>query len=157
MLPCLPHIDSISDKCKLAIYLAFSEIYVSILAYFRRPFPSRQGFSAYRFPGLAAHIPFLVAFAALGILLCGGANSLLRPLIIVWIVAGLFLGRDIAIFCHYAPPLLLVIWAAMYTIVAQSGRLGAFGRRHPGAGVLLSALVLALQIWIARRTTRTEG
>jgi hypothetical protein len=128
---------------------------MNILYYFRTPFPSRRGFSAYRFPGLAAHIPFLAALGMTGILLCG-SNPLLRPLIIVWVVAGLFLGRDLAIICHYAPPLLLLIWAAMYAVVAEAKPLGAFGRRHPAVGVLLTVVLLALQIWIARRSTRTE-
>jgi hypothetical protein len=128
---------------------------MNILYYFRRPFPSREGFSAYRFPGVAAHMPFLVALTTTGILLCG-ASPLLRPLIIVWVVAGLFLGRDLAIICHYAPPLLLLIWGAMYGVVAGAKPVGALGRRHPAAGVLLTVFVLALQIWIARRSTRTK-
>jgi hypothetical protein len=128
---------------------------MNILYYFRTPFPSRRGFSAYRFPGLAAHVPFLAALAMTGILLCG-SNPLLCPLVIVWLVAGLFLGRDLAIICHYAPPLLLLIWAAMYAVVAESKPLRAIGRQHPVVGVLLTILVLALQIWIAHRSTRVE-
>lgn len=128
---------------------------MNILYYFRTPFPSREGFSAYRFPGVAAHIPFLFVLSMAGTLLCG-ANPLLRPLIIVWVLAGLFLGRDLAIICHYAPPLLLLIWAAMYGVVAGAKLIGALGRRHPAVGVLLTGFVLTLQIWIARRSTRTE-
>lgn len=129
---------------------------MNILWYFRRPFPSQQGFSAYRSPGLAAHLPFLIALSATGVLLCGSTVAL-RPLVLVWMVAGLFIGRDVAIVCHYAPFLLLVIWAAMYAVVAESHRLAVFGRQHPAAGVLLSAVLLAIQIGIARRSTRSES
>lgn len=128
---------------------------VNILDYFKRPFPSRQGFSAYRFPGVAAHIPFLIALFAAGVLLCGQYGAL-RPLLVVWLIAGLFLGRDIAIVCHYAPFLLLLIWAAMYAVLAESPRLARFGRQHPVAGVALTVLLLAMQVWIAWRSTRTD-
>lgn len=126
---------------------------MNILWYFQKPFPSRQGFSAYRFPGMAAHIPFLVVLSATGVLLCG-STAALKPLVLVWIVAGLFLGRDAAIVCHYAPFFLLLIWAAMYAVIAESHRLATFGRQHPAAGVLLTALLVALQICIAWRSTK---
>jgi hypothetical protein len=128
---------------------------VNILYYFQRPFPSRQGFSAYRFPGVAAHIPFLIALTAAGVFLCG-QYAALKPLLLVWIVAGLFLGRDIAILCHYAPFLLLLIWAAMYAVIAESHRLVSLGRQHPTVGVLLTALLLVIQVGIAWRSTRTD-
>lgn len=128
---------------------------MNILFYFRRPFPSQQGFSAYRSPGMAAHLPFLVALSATGVSLCGSTGAL-RPLVLVWMVAGLFIGRDLAIVCHYAPFLLLVIWAAMYAVIVESQRLATFGRQHPAAGVLLTAGLLAIQIGIALRSTRVE-
>jgi hypothetical protein len=62
--------------------------WMHMLDYFRVPFPSRQGFSAYRFPGLAAHVPFFIVFSLLGLLLCGAG-----PLLVVWMAAGLYLGR----------------------------------------------------------------
>lgn len=129
---------------------------MNILWYFRKPFPSQQGFSAYRSPGMAAHLPFLVALSAAGILLCGSTPAL-RPLVLVWMAAGLFIGRDVAIVCHYAPFLVLLIWAAMYAVIAESKRLATFGRQHPAAGVLLTALLFVLQIWIAWRHTRRES
>lgn len=129
---------------------------MNILFYFRKPFPSQQGFSAYRFPGIAAHLPFLAALSVTGVLLCGSTPAL-RPLVLVWMVAGLFIGRDVAIVCHYAPFLVLLIWAAMYAVIAESQRLATFGRQHPGAGVLLTALLVVLQIWIAGRSTKRGG
>ncbi len=90
-----------------------------------------------------------------GIPLCG-TDPLSRPLIAVWIIAGLYLGRDFAVFCHYAPVLLVIIWAAMYAAFTESRRLALCGQQHPTIAALLTAMVLALQIWIAWRSTRTE-
>src|SRR6185437_14219425 len=108
-----------------------------LLDYFRVPFPSRQGFSAYRFPGLAAHIPFFVVFSLSGLLLSGAS-----PLLLVWMVAGLYLGRDAAVICHYAPVLLPVIWAAMFALFANAKHLELFGRSHPAAGLVLTLAAL---------------
>jgi hypothetical protein len=126
-------------------------LHMAIYDYFRTPFPSREGFSAYRFPGLAAHIPLFFIFALTGILLCGPSLMLL-----VWFVAGLYLGRDIAISCHYAPLLLLVIWGMMFGLSSAARTVSQFGRQHPGAGLLLTALILAAQVGVAWRMTRTE-
>lgn len=115
-----------------------------MLDYFRVPFPSRQGFSAYRSPGLAAHIPLFIVFSLSGLLLCGAG-----PLLLVWMVAGLYLGRDVAIICHYAPVLLLVIWAAMFVLMAEAKHVELFGQRHPAAGIVLSVLVLLVQATVA--------
>lgn len=112
-----------------------------LLDYFRVPFPSRQGFSAYRFPGLAAHVPFFIVFSLSGLLLCGAG-----PLLLVWMVAGLYLGRDVAVICHYAPVLLLVIWTAMFVLVAEARHVEMFGRRHPAVAIGLTIMVLVVQV-----------
>jgi hypothetical protein len=117
--------------------------------YFRTPFPSRRGFSAYRFPGPAVHLPLFFIFALTGFLLCGPS-----VLLVVWLIAGLYLGRDIAIFSHYAPFLLLVIWAAMLWLSSQARAVAQFGRQHPRAGLWLTVLVLVVQIGVARIMTR---
>jgi len=70
--------------------------------YFKRPFPSTQGLSAYRFPGLLVHLPVIGAFLVLGLLLLGHAPHLL-PLLPLYLVLGVYLGRDLSILCHYAP------------------------------------------------------
>jgi hypothetical protein len=120
-----------------------------ILGYFRSPFPSRQGFSAYRFPGPAAHLPLFFIFALTGFLLCGPG-----ALLVVWLVAGLYIGRDIAVLSHYAPVLLLVIWAMMLGLSSAARVVAGFGRQHPAAGLLLTAVVLVVQIGVAWRMTR---
>lgn len=117
------------------------------LAYFLKPFPSRQGFSAYRFPGLAAHIPFFLALSLSGLLLCG-----VKPLLLVWVLGGLYLGRDVAIVCHYALILLPAIWAAMFVVAAETKRIELFGRRHPACGMVLTVVLLLVQLTLAWRS-----
>jgi len=124
---------------------------MKILAYFRVPFPSREGFSAYRSPGLAAHVPFFLLVIFLGLLLCG-----LSPLLAVWAVAGLYLGRDVAVLCHYAPLLFLVLLAGGFTLLYSTKPIAFFGRQHPAAGACLTAVVLATQIFVAWRAARSS-
>jgi hypothetical protein len=124
---------------------------MEILNYFRSPFPSRQGFSAYRFPGPAAHLPLFFIFALTGFLLCGPGLLLL-----IWLIAGLYIGRDVAVFSHYAPVLLLVIWAAMLGLSWGSRAVARFGRNHPETCLLLSAIVFLVQVGVAWRMTKTE-
>ncbi len=77
-------------------------------AYFIRPFPSTQGFSAYRFPGILVHIPLFLIFLSLGLYLNLG-TTWLRPFIVLYLVIGLYLGRDIAIYAHYNPLIIVAI------------------------------------------------
>ncbi len=77
-------------------------------AYFIRPFPGTQGFSAYRFPGILVHLPLFLIFLFIGLYLNLG-TPWLRPFIILYIVIGLYLGRDIAIYAHYNPLIILTI------------------------------------------------
>jgi hypothetical protein len=119
------------------------------VAYFLRPFPSRQGFSAYKFPGLAAHLPFFLALSVAGLLLCGP-----KPLLLVWVLAGVYLGRDVAIVCHYAPILLPAIWVAIFVVLAETKRLELFGRRHPAAGMVLTVVLLLVQLNVVWRNAR---
>jgi len=77
-------------------------------AYFTRPFPSTQGFAAYRFPGILLHIPLFLIFLYIGLYLNLG-TSWLRPFIVLYIIIGLYLGRDIAIYAHYNPLITLAV------------------------------------------------
>ena len=104
------------------------------LQYFAGPFPSTKGFSAYRFPGMLVHLPIIGAFLLFGLLLLGNVPHLL-PLLPLYLVPGAYLGRDVAIRCHYAPLLTIVplaltlaglgyvkqIAAAMDAIKARAG------------------------------------
>jgi hypothetical protein len=77
-------------------------------AYFIRPFPSTQGFSAYRFPGMLLHIPLFFVFLFLGLYL-NLSTIWLKPFILLYIVIGLYLGRDIAVYAHYNPLITLAV------------------------------------------------
>jgi hypothetical protein len=77
-------------------------------AYFIRPFPSTQGFSAYRFPGILVHLPLFLIFLFIGLYLNLG-TPWLWPFLALFIVIGLYLGRDIAIYAHYNPLIILVV------------------------------------------------
>jgi hypothetical protein len=78
-------------------------------AYFIRPFPSTEGFSAYRFPGILVHVPLFLIFLFIGLYLNLG-TPWLRPFIALYIVIGLYLGRDIAIYAHYNPLIILAVF-----------------------------------------------
>jgi hypothetical protein len=67
---------------------------MSVLSYFRSPFPSTEGFSAYRMPGVAVHGPLIFASVFVGFFLCW-PHPMLRPLLTIWVLGGIYLGRDI--------------------------------------------------------------
>ncbi|MBF0531282.1 MAG: ankyrin repeat domain-containing protein [Deltaproteobacteria bacterium] len=81
-----------------------------ILAYFLTPFPSTAGFSPYRFPGVSVHLPAWLLLVYTGYYWCW-AVSWLQPLLIVHVVAGFYLGRDLAIMGHYGCWPTLMVWA----------------------------------------------
>jgi hypothetical protein len=128
---------------------------MSVLSYFRSPFPSTAGFSAYRMPGVAVHAPMIVSFALVGFLLCW-PHPVLRPLLIVWVLAGLYLGRDVAILCHYNPLLTLVSWAAFVALLVSPARIAKFGATHVAIPVILSIVVGAVLLLVAFAMTREE-
>lgn len=68
--------------------------------YFRSPFPKAEGFSAYRMPGMAVHVPVIVFFIWLGCWLTLG-DVWLSPFLLLFLVIGVFIGRDVAILAHY--------------------------------------------------------
>jgi hypothetical protein len=57
---------------------------LSVFTYFRHPFPSTEGFSAYRMPGMAVHGPLILASTLAGFFLCW-PHGILRPLLAVWV------------------------------------------------------------------------
>jgi len=127
-----------------------------VLSYFRSPFPSTKGFSAYRMPGAAVHGPLIFAFAFVGFFLCW-PHPMLRPLLIVWILAGLYLGRDIAILCHYNALLTLISWAAFAGVLFKPAPIARFGASHIVIPSILSAVVGAVLFFVAFAITRVKG
>lgn len=128
---------------------------MSLLWYFRSPFPSTKGFSAYRMPGAAVHAPLILAFSLVGLFLCG-SHALLRPLVAVWMLAGLYLGRDITILCHYSPLLTLVSWAAFAIVLFRPAPIIRFGASRIVISALLSLAVGAVLFFVAYVTTREK-
>ena len=126
----------------------------SYAAYFIRPFPGTQGFSAYRFPGMLVHIPLFLVFLFLGLYLNLG-TIWLRPFILLYIVIGLYLGRDIAIYAHYNPlitvaVILFIIFSpALITKVLQPLRT-SLGESFPFFALILDLGTLAAYIFYVR-------
>ena len=132
---------------------------MSPLMYFRRPFPSTEGFSAYRMPGLSVHLPLILAFVFVGFFLCW-PYPVLRPLLIVWVLAGVYLGRDIAILCHYTPLLTLICWAACLTVLFKAASIARFGVSHTVTPAVLSlalGTVLFIIAFLASREDDSGG
>jgi len=124
-----------------------------VLWYFRSPFPSAKGFSAYRMPGVAVHGPLILAFSLVGFFLCW-PHPMLRPLLIVWVLAGLYLGRDIAILCHYAPLLIIICWAVAGFVLFRTTTILRFGASHPLTSIVLSVGVGTVLFLVAFLMTR---
>ena len=128
---------------------------MSVLSgYFRSPFPSTKGFSAYRMPGVAVHGPLIFAFSLVGFFLCW-PHPMLRPLLIVWVLAGLYLGRDIAIICHYAPLLIIICWAVAGFVLFRPALILRFGS-HVLISAMLSVGLGAVLFLVAFKMTREE-
>ncbi|PYP87947.1 MAG: hypothetical protein DMG65_15960 [Candidatus Angelobacter sp. Gp1-AA117] len=126
---------------------------MSALSYFRSPFPSTAGFSAYRMPGMAVHAPLILSFSVVGFFLCW-PHEMLRPLLLVWVLGGVYLGRDITILCHYNPLLTLLSWAAFGIVVFAPHRIASFGASHVVLSGVLSVVVGAVLGLVAFGMTR---
>ncbi len=113
-----------------------------LIDYLRHPFPSRQGFSAYRFPGLIVHVPIALFFLVLGASLTLW-DPYLWPLLLVYLLAGLYLGRDLAIFAHYNLLITLAVIGGFIGLMASPDTLRALlsGSRNP---VLSFAVTLSV-------------
>jgi hypothetical protein len=129
---------------------------LSVFSYFRSPFPSTQGFSAYRMPGMAVHGPLILAFTLVGFVLCW-PHAVLRPLTIVWVLAGLYLGRDIAVLCHYNGLLTLLCWGASALVFIKPGPIARFGASHMVISALLSAALGTVLFLVAFAMSREAG
>jgi len=112
-----------------------------LFRYFQRLFPSATGFSPYRFPGLAAHLPILGAFLVLGWSLCGG-HGYFWPLLVIYFIAGLYLGRDWAIQAHYNAFILVGAWLGFFfCTTSRASRVGP-----PGPGLRRTGWWLAFRV-----------
>jgi hypothetical protein len=62
-------------------------------------------------------------------------------LTVIWVLAGLYLGRDIAVLCHYNGLLTLVSWGASAFVFIKPGQIARFGASHIVISALLSVVV----------------
>ena len=129
-------------------------------AYFARPFPRAEGFSAYRFPGVFVHIPVFFILFYLGLYL-NWETPTLRPFMILYLILGLYVGRDIAIYAHYMPLLILAVVAII--IFAPSLVKGvlvplkiSLGSSFPVFAALVDIATLAALVWYVRHWIRKE-
>jgi len=125
-----------------------------LFKYFQRPFPATAGFSPYRFPGLAAHLPMLFTCLLLGWFLCG-RHSYLWPLMLIYLVVGLYVGRDWAILAHYNPLIMIGAWLALILILRYGPRLSVstmrLGTWLPVMGLGISVVIVLLFAWHVSR------
>ena len=129
-----------------------------VLAYFARPFPSTQGFAAYRMPGPIFHLSVAALAFVVGLSVCIPGNSLgAVPLLAVWVIAGFYLGRDLAILAHYNGLLVLVWIAGLITVLIHPQFLESLHRslaawsnaHYPELAVLTTALVaIGFALWV---------
>jgi hypothetical protein len=133
----------------------FGKVKMSVLSYFRSPFPSTEGFSAYRMPGAAVHGPLIFAFVFAGFFLCW-PHPMLRPLLIIWVLGGLYLGRDITILCHYNPLLTFIAWGASAVVLFRPAPIARFGASHVVLPAVLSAAVGTILFLVAFAMTREK-
>jgi hypothetical protein len=128
----------------------------SRLAYFARPFPSRKGSSAYRSPGPVVHIAAwaMISFLGLALSLPHGYFGWVS---LLWLVAGLYLARDLAIYCHYLPVLTLPVLAGCILVWLKGNAIFGWGERHSpllaiALTLALTALLLISAVRVARAT-----
>lgn len=122
------------------------------VAYFLCPFPSRQGFSPYRSPGLLVHVPVMLLFLAVAVLVWQDDVSL--AIVVIHALAGLYLGRDLAILAHYNPLLTLGVWGVTAACLLAPRAIASWTPTitrafpwTPWAVTGLLVLVFAVDVW----------
>jgi hypothetical protein len=95
----------------------------------------------------------MFAFTLAGFWLCW-PHALLRPLLLVWVLSGLYLGRDIAILCHYSPLLTLICWGVAALVCFRPVQLARFGAAHFGVSAVLSVGVGTVLFLVAMKMTQ---
>ena len=123
------------------------------LAYFLKPFPKAEGFSAYRMPGLAVHVPVLILCAMAGVLL--GRDSTWQPaFLVIYLIVGLYGGRDVAILAHYNLLVSVVVWISFLTLLLApqrvSGWASAIQQVSPLPLIITAAMLAAFVAHVAR-------
>ena len=105
---------------------------------------------------MAVHGPLILASTMVGFFLCW-PHAELRPMMMVWVLGGLYLGRDIAVLCHYTPLLTLICWGVSVLVLAKPAAIARFGASHIVMSTLLSLAVGTVLFIVAFVVTREEG
>jgi hypothetical protein len=66
----------------------------------------------------------------------------------------LYLGRDVAIFCHYALPLALIVWVAVFVALSKAPLILKFGASHVVVPALISLTVASLFVARVYRSSK---
>ena len=119
---------------------AESETVASYWSYFRSPFPKATGFSAYRMPGLVVHLPVILFFVWLGAWLTLG-DAFLSPLMLLYLVIGVYFGRDVAILAHYNILITIGVLGGAFALISMA--------RMPARLELLPSAAITAVIGIA--------
>ena len=127
--------------------------HAAVVAYLRRPFPLAKRFSAYRFPGLIVHVPVAFLFIAPGASLTL-SEPYLWPLLAVYVAAGIYIGRDLALLAHRHRLITLAVVAGCVGLIASPDtfRMLVSGSRNPFVSIAISLTVAAgFAAWIKWR------
>lgn len=81
---------------------------------------------------------------------------MLRPLVVAWMLAGLYLGRDLTVLCHYNPLLTILCWAGSAIVLFRPAPIARFGASHIVISAVLSSAVSAVLFLVAFVMTREE-
>jgi hypothetical protein len=100
------------------------------------------------------HIPLFLIFLFLGLYLNLG-TTWLWPFIVLYLVIGLYLGRDIAIFAHYYPliivaVILIIVFSPVLITKCLHPLRTAFGETFPFFALVLDLGCLAAYIFYVR-------
>lgn len=123
------------------------------LGYFKAPIPSKEGFSSYRFPGMLVHVPVALWLMAVGVKMTVW-HPALWSLFPLYLVAAVYIGRDVALMAHSNLVLLLAVVVGSVWLVTDPQSWSAVFLFPPaeslGTSLLVSAALAAAFAWWVR-------
>jgi hypothetical protein len=128
-----------------------------VRGYFSRPFPTTAGFSAYRMPGAAVHVPFFILVVAMGAALCRD-SALMPAFLVIFAVVGLYVGRDVAILAHYNGLIALVVWSCFLILIIAPQQVSTWTRVVAHLSPFVPSMVtMAVLVVFVRHVVRWCG
>jgi hypothetical protein len=108
-------------------------------------------------PGLAVHVPVVLLSLAAGALL-GRGSAWLPAFLAIYLVVGLYGGRDLAILAHYNGLITIAVWISFLVLLLAprwvGGVASAIRHQSPVWPVAITATILAAFIAHAVRWSR---